>query len=147
MTKTYPWEILAKCEIRTNKCISLQFPTEMNTRGSKMASTCNRFPTQLWLQLHMFRFLDITSLVAQQIGLLGYWMESLGTNPVKNMTHDERAQRWEIENMLKGNVCECVLRHIHFCSCYRVGLGVVQMSTTQWIFQVRTAVTYKTNVT
>ncbi len=40
------------------------------------------------------------------------------------------------------------LRHIHFCSYYRVGLGVVQIryfktsySATQRTFQVRTAAT------
>lgn len=39
--------ILAKHKIRINMYISLQFLTEINTRGSKIANTFNRFHTHL----------------------------------------------------------------------------------------------------
>ncbi len=48
----YLGALLARCEIRTNKYISLQFPKEMNTRGSKtdaFYSFSHKF-TEFWLK-------------------------------------------------------------------------------------------------
>ncbi len=70
----------------------------MNTRGSKTASTCNRFCRPLWLQLHMLYFLDITSLLGSSTAQ--NWT-SVGTYPTKNMAPNERAERWEIEKQAK----------------------------------------------
>ncbi len=50
------------------------------------------------------------------------YAESLGTNPIKNMTQDEKAET--SKNKLKT---VAFLHYIHFCSYYWVGLCVVQM--------------------
>jgi len=50
--KKIPGNIFAKCKLHTMN-ISLQFLTEINTRGCKTASTFKLFHTQLWLQGQM----------------------------------------------------------------------------------------------
>ncbi len=50
----------------------------------------------LCLQLHIIRFPDLASLLSNSAGTEIKDVESLGTNPMKNMSHDERVERWEI---------------------------------------------------
>ncbi len=132
----YLWELFLK--IQNNKYISLQFLTEMNTRGGK-TSTCNCFRTQLWLQLHMFHFPDVTSLLCSSSGTeLDLRCEIHGYE--FHEKHNSWWKCWKIENQAKMACLRLhFLHHIHFCSYYSVGLGVVQMVRyfkTSWSIRV-----------
>ncbi len=64
----------------------------------------------IFIQLHIFHFLDKTRLL-WSLRQHGLGAESLGTNPVKNTTHDERAER--SKNKLKWLVCDVTFTFVH----------------------------------
>ncbi len=123
MTKTYLWVLFPKTQNTYHKYISLQFPTEMNTRGSKTASFLIVFVHSYDYSSILFHFPDITSLLCSSAdteldlgcGVLGY-----------KHKHDSRWKSWKMTDR-KTMLAIAFLRHTCFGSYYRVGLGVVQL--------------------
>ncbi len=120
-----------RCEIRTNKCISLQFPTET-------LSTCNHFRTQLWLQLHMFRFLDVTSLLGSSAGTeLDLGCGILGYGSCEK--HDSRWKSWRMRDRKTTNTLLLPLSgHFTWNMSRNVHAGTyLQNSSHRYVFVMR----------
>ncbi len=141
--------VFTKRDIHTNNYISLQFPAEINTRGDKTASTCNHLPTQLWLQLHMFRFPDITSLLSSSA------CTELDLNESREK-HDSQWKSWKTRDKKQAkSTCLRLRFYITFAFVpTSVGSSVLQMvryfKTSRYSMDIsihNCDDAYKTNVT